>query len=71
MIPQSVLDAYVRRYPHLRHLARNAAAGMPAAKVAFAQNACRLSAPTDVSPRDIYHLAGVAEGIEWPETKPA
>ena len=69
-IPKRVLDAYTSRYPHLRTLANNLdvpSLALEAARV-FAQSACQLSAPS-LSIRDIWDLAGVAEGKPWPSDR--
>jgi hypothetical protein len=71
LIPQAVIDAYVARFPGLRHLAARIGQPPPGtARLAartFAQNACRLAAAPGVSVRQIYALAGVAEGLDWQE----
>jgi hypothetical protein len=69
-IPNHVLDAYVARFPALRTLAtqiRGADVLGPKRQIAlaFARNACRLEAPPDVTIKEIWSLAGVADGKAW------
>lgn len=63
MIPLHIITAYVERYPHLRHIAREPRL--------FAQAACRVAVPRGVTTLEVYHLAGVAEGISWPTSNVA
>ena len=65
MIPERILEAYVGRFPHLATLATNIRNGHWLAELRFAQNACRLEAPAGVSVREVWALAGVANGDGW------
>jgi hypothetical protein len=69
-IPEHVLACYVERYPHLCHLADNVRVGGRRTTVDFARVACRLSTPSGVTAREIYHLVGVAELRPWPADAP-
>ena len=62
-IPQEVIDAYVKRWPHLATLSKNVNSSVsPAAARTFAQNVCRLTQPEGVSIRQVHGLACVANG---------
>lgn len=75
-IPDHVIDAYVARFPVLRILGQqirgeDVLGPKRQAALAFARNACRLEAPGGVTIREIYALAGVAEGLAWREPQEA
>ena len=64
MIPVKILNSYVTRFPHLRSLAERAGDDIRAERT-FAQISCRLEAPRDVTAREVWSLAGVANGGTW------
>ncbi len=61
-IPEHGLAAHVARYPHLKTLADNARLGKLQASGRSRENATRRAAPQGVSPREVWELAGVANG---------
>lgn len=62
-IPDSVLDAYVLRYPHLATLVLNARAGSRPAIRTFAESALRLAAPPGVTASELWELSARAMGV--------
>lgn len=63
LIPDAVLDAYLARYPHLRHLVVNIRPPNPhSLQAAIARNVSRLASPNGIGVAELLGLGRVANG---------